>query len=436
MYVLIAPWATPPDGQFPVMHLSSCSEYRKIAPPNSIGFVSSSLEFPGEHMVVTCDYEPWNREILLHEFAHVLNYRCFPLSPVWVTEGLATYFESMEVVDGRAFIGKVPTGKAHLWRRPDWGPKLPELLALDYHEFHGDQNERNYFAAWKLVHMLNNTSPDYQNRFRGFLAMLNGQRERKNVWELAFHGIPPKRLADEYRVYQLRSEVRLWTTSYQLEDPPAASVRRLRAGEARAVWAHLVSRTNPDEALRQLDLAAQADPEWPDVFYWRALLLPWVKQPGANEQAAAALREYRTRRPDDVRGWHALLSMELGRVVPAGHLGVEDTTPAGLEDLEWIAKGLMEHAMRPSDLNLAAWYYAMSRRAEAGLPLAIQSVQRDPGCADCWDTLALLYFQNGDAARALLAQERAANMQGDGRIGRGVQARLQRYRVAASVGAQ
>ena len=236
-------------------------------------------------------------------------------------------------------------------------------------------------------------------------------------------------------MYQQRPKLRLWTTSYQLENPPEAEVRRLRAGEAHVVWAHLLSRKSPGAALSQLDRAAQVDPDWDDIFYWRARLLPWLHQPRADELAAASLREFRSRRPDDVRGWHLLLTAELQRVVPADHLGLEETAPAGIEELESIAKGVVDHAQRPSDLNLAAWYYAMARQADTGLPLAIQSVQGDPGCAGCWDTLALLYFQKGDVARALLAQERAANMYGDAVIGRSVRLRLQRYRAAASVDA-
>jgi hypothetical protein len=177
----------------------------------------------------------------------------------------------------------------------------------------------------------------------------------------------------------------LWTTSYDLENPPEATVRWLRAGEAYAVWAHLLSRKSPGAALQQLDLAAWADPDWPDIFYWRARLLPRLNQPRADELAAESLREYRSRRPDDVRGWYAQLLADLRRVVPPDHLGLEETAPPGIENLAPVAQGLVSHAMRPTDLNLAAWYYAMARQVDTGLPLAIQCVQRDPGCAECWD---------------------------------------------------
>jgi hypothetical protein len=432
MYVVIAPWATPPDAPFSVIHLSSCSDYHDIGLKNSTGFVFSSRVLKGERIVVTCEQPNGNHSIFLHELTHILNGRCIPLAPPWVNEGLAMYFETMEMADGRVVVGKLPPHREHLWRTPALLPKLPDVLGLDNAAFRDDQNARYYLAAWKLVHLLNNTSQDYRNRLRGYLAMLNGDHVRKDAWEQAFHGIPPEHLAEEYGVYQQRPKLLLWTASYKLENPPAVTVRQLRAGEAHVVWAHLLSRVSPEEALRQIDLAAQADRFWPDVFYWRALLLPWLRRPGADEQAAAALREYRSRRPEDARGWHLLLDRELDRVVPADHLGLEDIPPAGIEDLEPIAKGLVARAQQPYDLNAAAWYYAMARQADTGLPLAIRSVQRDPGCADCWDTLALLYFQKGDVARARLAQERAVNMYGDGRILPGVRLRLQRYRAAAS----
>jgi tetratricopeptide (TPR) repeat protein len=433
MYLLIAPSIKPPREQFSVIHLSDCFAFAEIAPENAGGFVFSSREFSGELIVVTCGPKTAGREVVLHELAHILNSHYFPLSPAWVNEGLATYFQTMEVADGRAVIGRLPRSQVGLWRKPAWLPELSQLLAFDYDEFHRGRNGRNYFAAWKLVHLLNNTSPDYQNRFRGFLAMLNGERKPENAWELAFRGIPSGRLADEYSQYQQRYELKYWTTPYELENPPSAQVRPLAAAEAHAVWAHLLSLKRPDDALLQLDLAAQVDPEWAEVFYWRARLLQRLKRTGADEQAAASLREYREKRPDDVRGWYALLDLELDRVVPADHLGLEETPPPGIEKLAWIARGLVERAKRPSDLNMAAWYYAMSRDADAGVPLAIQSVQGDPGCAGCWDTLALLYFQKGDSVRARLAQERAINMYHE--VDPHMQSRLRRYRAVASADA-
>lgn len=59
----------------------------------------------------------------------------------------------------------------------------------------------------------------------------------------------------------------LWTASHKLENPPEATVRRLRPAEAHVVRAHLLSRVNPERALQQIDLAASADRLWPDVFY-------------------------------------------------------------------------------------------------------------------------------------------------------------------------
>jgi len=73
----------------------------------------------------------------------------------------------------------------------------------------------------------------------------------------------------------------------------------------------------------------------------------------------------------------------------------------------------------------------MSRDADAGMPLAIQSVEGDPGCGGCWDTLALLHFQKGARARAQLAQERAVNMLDEARVTPAMQLRLQRYRADA-----
>lgn len=66
-----------------------------------------------------------------------------------------------------------------------------------------------------------------------------------------------------------------------------------------------------------------------------------------------------------------------------------------------------------------------------GLPFASRSVSKAPGCGNCWDTLALLFFQAGHILNALEAQQRAVNLLAED-ASPDVLVRLRRYRAAAA----
>jgi uncharacterized protein YpiB (UPF0302 family) len=75
------------------------------------------------------------------------------------------------------------------------------------------------------------------------------------------------------------------------------------AGEVAAKAQH-PGRALAAEAAAQLDHMAAADPESPELIFWYAVV---VRPPDKVE----LLRKYVVRRPDNIRGWHALVGAEL-----------------------------------------------------------------------------------------------------------------------------
>jgi tetratricopeptide (TPR) repeat protein len=422
MYALVAPGGGTPVGRFPVIHFASCLEFQRIGGARA-GFVFGAGYWLDVPTAVTC--ERAGDTTLMHELAHLFNQHHFAGLPAWVEEGLATYYSTLIVRDGEIVTGTFPAGFAGLARRPAWLADVDGIRRMSYEDFHQERKvSGNYFSAWKLVHVLNSTGPDRLQRFRRFLGALRFATDSEDAWAQAFGDLPAAPLAEDFKWYQKRLRLNGWAARFHWSEPAAPSVRQLRPGEAHILWAVLLVNAGHREAARaQLDRLAAADPDWPELLYWRAVLL----QP---PNALDLLRQYVHRQPKDARGWRALVSEQLDRAVPASYLGLDSPPPPALAAMEGDVRRLVEHASDASSLNTIGWYFALRQNATTGLNFAIRSLQAQPRCGPCWDTAALLYFQAGKRSKALEAQERAVRLYAE-RAPPDVLARLRRFRVAA-----
>lgn len=424
MYAVVVPGKPAPPGPFHAIHFDRCLDLMRFEQRSEgRGFVFTSRFWMSESIAVTCERQ--DDATLLHELAHIFNGHHFPGMPVWVNEGLATYYESLTVEDGRALVGRVPGWKSH----PCQGrsrPRLDALRRMSYEAFHQEYQEGcNYFSAWKLVHLLTGTEPELHYRFRLYLAGLGRAMSNEEAWTRAFAGEPPGRLAAAYEGYEQQRKLAGWGARYRWSEPALPRVRPLRPAEAHVLWLNLLAqRGKTDLVHQQLAWLAAADPSSPEPLYWRAVIL-------VPSDAAELLRRYLSRRPDDERGWRALVVLEMEQALPAGHLGLEPLPPAGLAALEPDVHQLVARARDPSSFNQIGWYFAMRQQSSAGLPFAVRAIRAAPRCGDCWDTLALLLFQAGKAVDAVRAQERAVALLGEA-TGRNVLARLRGYRAAAA----
>ena len=415
LYGLVAPGRPPPARPFAVVHLASCSDFERLRGQGVAGFVYSTSD--GD-VAVTC--EDRGGSTLVHELAHIFNHHHFSRLPRWVDEGLATYYSTLEVRGERAVLGNFPTQLSPLWNHPRWLPALDDLRGKTPAEFYDPAHgAENYFCAWKLVHLLNNTSPGRRRAFRAYLAALGRGEPDQQAWAAAFSG--DEDLAADYVTYQRRDRVNRLVTSYRRSRPPPPRIRRLRAGEVHVLWASALQVEHPDQVAAQLDRAREADPDWPGLLYWRATLL-------RPRDRIALLRAYVTRVPRDPRGWRALVTSQVATATRSRD-PLAAAPPASLAAIEPDVRQLIEHADDPDALNTIGWYWAMRRQPNIGLNFAIRAVRAEPSCADCWDTVALLYFQAGKIEQAIQAQEQATSLYADG-VPREVILRLHRYREA------
>jgi tetratricopeptide (TPR) repeat protein len=71
----------------------------------------------------------------------------------------------------------------------------------------------------------------------------------------------------------------------------------------------------------------------------------------------------------------------------------------------------------PAQLDTVGRYYALRRRPEIGLNFSLRALHIEPGKADAWDTLALLYFHAGRVKDAVAAERRAIGLTSEYRRG-------------------
>lgn len=130
-------------------------------------------------------------QVLAHEMAHHYIAYCYPTAPAWLHEGLAAFYETIDVRADETTVGRPPYRPAHLGER---GARLvggavissvrtrlvppPSLLLAgssdDFYVWDDRrQAQANYAGAWALVHYgLLGPDPDARRRFRAFLEEL------------------------------------------------------------------------------------------------------------------------------------------------------------------------------------------------------------------------------------------------------------------------
>jgi hypothetical protein len=92
-----------------------------------------------------------------HEISHLITASHLGPTPPWLTEGLAEYFETMEVSHQ---AGKIHPNRAHIKLLQNSRlPRLRDFLSMDRSLCNGELRELNYAVAWSLMHYLMQGAP-------------------------------------------------------------------------------------------------------------------------------------------------------------------------------------------------------------------------------------------------------------------------------------
>ncbi len=116
---------------------------------------------------------------IYHEYAHFVFSRTHQWMPLWLTEGIAEFYQNTEILDDRVRIGK---GDPYLQTVIDRTPLLPlsTLFAVDHRSPYYHENDKSsifYAESWALTHYLKDKDDaDGTTHLSDFLDLL-----QKNV---------------------------------------------------------------------------------------------------------------------------------------------------------------------------------------------------------------------------------------------------------------
>lgn len=158
-----------PDAQVRIIAFNSEKQYRPYQ--LSEGAFAYYLRSRKVDYIVMQDIGPDHYPAAMHEYTHLVIEHLGLKLPIWLNEGLADLYSSLEPRGGKALIGRPISGRSQVLFQQRWIP-LSVLFSVGrdsryYHE--GDKVSIFYAESWALTHMLV-LSDDYRHAFTKFLA--------------------------------------------------------------------------------------------------------------------------------------------------------------------------------------------------------------------------------------------------------------------------
>jgi tetratricopeptide (TPR) repeat protein len=160
-----------------VLIFRSPGDFERVAPnPVAAAFYS-----PGEFrdFIVLRNWRGEWKPTAVHELTHLMVRQLARELPLWLNEGLAELYSTLEPKGSQVMVGRDLPGRMQTLARDGWIP-LPSLLRVDQTSPMYKQRDHVglfYAESWKLVHMLH-LHPDYAPHLTPLiLALLQGDPE-------------------------------------------------------------------------------------------------------------------------------------------------------------------------------------------------------------------------------------------------------------------
>jgi tetratricopeptide (TPR) repeat protein len=329
---------------------------------------------------------------LQHELTHRFVAFHFPSAPVWLNEGLAMFWQSMEVDHGRLTFG----GTVRTLVRPT---RYPELLALRASQFfQGDEFDvqANYVGAQALTYVLYFQHRDALN---AYLNGLKSGSEAGTAWASALDSVSvtSKTLEEEY--YRFFEERGTLATLPAPAPSVEVEVNEMSPSTVHVLWAELLQQQQSlDAALRHANWAVDLDPQSPDALLVRADVLLSSKRP---DDAQADLERAIVLEPPS--------SLALAEALRFSLRARRSLTVSKKE----LARRLLKFKLASSQQAIVAEYLRTEGDFTRGLRFVSDAIRADSSCVDCYFVGAQLLADNGDLSQAAGALRIALSLSGE-----------------------
>ena len=218
--------------------------------------------------IVMQDISPEHYQTATHEYTHlIVEHLGFKL-PLWLNEGLADLYSSLESRGDQAIVGRPLTGRMEVLRTDPWlDPNT--LLAVKEDSPYYNQTEKMsifYAESWALTHMLALGTP-YHADFPRFLSETVAGRPTAECFEKIYHKSPTEVFRD-LQNYVRQSSVRGAVYNVKLKaaelDPQVSEVADV---DVQLALEDLLSARpgTVDEAFRRLAELAREHPDDADI---------------------------------------------------------------------------------------------------------------------------------------------------------------------------
>lgn len=167
-------------------------------PGDDVNYIAMSLD-PSERSSFS---------VAFHEYVHLHLRDNVPGVPVWLNEGLAELYGSLQFSNGEAVLGVTMPYYMRLLRSQELLP-LETLLSIDSRSPHYNEQDKTgifYGESWALVHYLMLGGPARPEQFRRFLHQVGRGDNVTKALENSF-GMSLDRIEKELRAYIRQAEL-------------------------------------------------------------------------------------------------------------------------------------------------------------------------------------------------------------------------------------
>ena len=204
----------------------------------------------------------------IHEYVHLLVRHLGLRLPVWMNEGLADLYSSMQQVGGQVVVGYAPAGRIATLGREKWVPLVQVLLAGrdSQHYTERERAGKFYAESWALTHMLT-LSQEYRPKFTELLQLLTDGTPSVTALETVY-GIPIEKLQRELQSYVRQDRLQAAVFDIKLEKSGERPSAEPAAGlEVGLLLADLLANTKKTEEARAMyEKVSSENPEAPGPY--------------------------------------------------------------------------------------------------------------------------------------------------------------------------
>jgi hypothetical protein len=194
-----------------------------------------------------------------HELVHAISHAVIPVQPRWFAEGMAKFYETVDIGDDYADIGRAPDYRGQPLVIHHLEP-LPTIFACkslactDY---------AFYATAWAFYTYLANARPDLLASYEAALVQTG---EPDAAMKQAFSSVSPGQLDQDMRQWLVNGKHSVLHFKVQLQQP-AIAVRELHDADVYAIRAfmHYEFLGDREHAKQELATAESLQPDHPIV---------------------------------------------------------------------------------------------------------------------------------------------------------------------------